>query len=243
MKSDLDRQQFIDEYRAGEVSLSDFEKELSSNMELKNELDLYQRDLTAIRSAVSSQLKTSTTEALAAYDKRPTRLTVFRRAMSIAAVFMLVVGSLYVFNSAPSETGSELFAANFDLPAPAAERTVTEQSTSWNEAMTAYANQDFETTIEILSPLVSHDTFQFADRGNLYLGLCLLMTDQDAKAIDALGAIDPESSYQKDAEWYQALAHLKSEDFEKATAALQSIAAQPRHFKHEDAIKLLERIE
>ena len=237
-----DRQEYIDRYRSGEISETDFKQRLESDSELKQEFDLHQKDLQVIRSTAKQELKKKALAALENHEKKPTPIFSLKKAIQIAAIFAFAIAAFFLLQNGQVQSGNELFASHFELPDPAGERNANTQTEIWNEAMTAYSNQDFKKTIELLSPLVNQPNFPFTDRGNLYLGLSQLMQDKNQKAVNYFEAINAESSFIQDAEWFLALTFLKMENLIEAKRTLQKIADQPRHFKYKEAVETLEQI-
>ncbi len=241
MKSPKEYHEYIDRYRAGEISEPDFKQRLESNAELKHEFELQKRDLQIIRSAAKEQLKKKALTALENYEKKSVKVFPLKIVMQIAAAFVLLAAAIFLIqNIGQPKSEAELFANYFELPASEGERGSNSSSEIWNESMMAYSNQDFEKTIELLSPLVNDVNFQYSDRGNLYLGLSYLMQNENQKAIDVFDSISSQSSYFQKAEWYKALSFLKMNNKEEAKNTMQKIANQPRHFKNKEAKIILE---
>ncbi|MFK7774512.1 MAG: tol-pal system YbgF family protein [Saprospiraceae bacterium] len=236
-------QEYIDKYKSGEISETDFKQRLESDDELKLEFELHQKDLRAIRAGAKVQLRKKATLALEKHEKESINIFSLKRIIQIAAMFIFLVAAFFLIqNLGQPASGADLFSNHFELPAPVGERNDTPQSDTWNRAMTAYANQNFEKTIELLSPLVNDQNFQFSDRGKLFLGVSLLMKNEYQKAINTFDAIPSESSYFKNAEWFKALSFLKMENTSEAKNAFQKIGNQPRHFKQEKAKTILENL-
>ncbi len=236
-------QEYIDRYRSNEISETDFKQRLESDDELKLEFELHQKDLLAIRASAKEQLRKKAIVALDDHEKKSANAFSLKRIMQIAAMFIFMIAAFFLIqNIGQPKSGATLFSNHFELPTPAGERNNTPQSEAWNEAMSAYSNQDFEKTIDLLSPLVNDQNFQFSDRGKLYLGVSLLMTNEYQKAISTFDAIPSESSYFQNAEWFSALSFLKMENIIEAKNAFQKMANQPRHFKQEEAKTILEKL-
>lgn len=237
-------QDYIDQYHAGEILEEDFQKRLESNTNLQLAFLQYQEDLKVIRAGAKEQLKKKVALALEKHEQKKTRIFPLKRLLQIAAAVTLLAVSIFLIKGInQSSSTTDLFAANFELPAAAVERNATPQSAAWNDAMIAYANQDFKKTIDLLVPLVDQRDFPFADRGHLYIGLSQLMQNENQKAVNNFEAINSESSFVQDAEWFRALAFLKIDDLEKAKKALQKIADQPRHFKYQEAVGILKQLQ
>jgi len=239
-----DHQEYIDRFRSGEISETDFTQRIESNADLKQEFERHQKDLQVIRSAAKEQLRKKVLTALEKHKKKSATVFLLKRVMQIAAVFAFLAAAIFLIqNMNQPKSGSDLFANHFVLPDAAGERNANAQSDIWNEAMINYSNQDFKKTIELLSPLVKQDGFPFANRGNLYVGLSQLMLNENQKALEKFDTIDVESSYIQDAEWFRALVLLKMENIVEAKKILQKIVAQPRHYKNKEAVEILDNIQ
>ncbi|MGK0364759.1 MAG: hypothetical protein ACI85O_001817 [Saprospiraceae bacterium] len=234
---------YIDKYHAGEVLEEDFQKRLKSDSNLQQAFVQYQQDLKVIRAGVKEQLKRKAVLTLEIHEQKKGKLFPFKRLLQIAAAIALLVVFIFLIkNINQTSSTTDLFAAHFELPDAAGERNSSAQSEAWNDAMVAYLNQDFEKTIDLLAPLVNQADFPFANRGHLYLGLSQLMQNENQKAVKHFEAINSESSFVQDAEWYLALAYLKIDDLEKTKKAFQKIVNQTRHFKQKEAKIILESL-
>ena len=234
---------YIDQYHAGEILEADFQKRLKTDHQLQEAFAQHQQDLHVIRAGAKEQLKKKAALALERQEQKKVKTFSLKRPLQFAAaIAFFVVSTFLIQNYNQSSPTPNLFATHFELPDPAGERNASTQSLAWNEAMTTYANQDFEKTIELLQPLIQQDTFLYPDRGRLFLAISQLMIDEDQKAIKLLTSISPESSYIQDAEWYQALAYLKIENLTAAKIAFQKIVVQARHFKQKEAKQILESL-
>lgn len=235
-------QEYIDSYRKGEITESDFKHRLGLDVELQQEFERYQKDLLVIRSAAREQLKNKAALVLENHEKKSVKMFSMKRILQIAAVFIFVIMSVYLLQIGQSSSSADLFATHFELPVPASERNDTQQNQKWQAAMTVYSNQDYKTTITLLSPLVTQNNFTYPDRGKLYLGVSYLMVNKNQKAIDIFNTVSLESTYAQSAEWYRALSFLKIEDKVAAKTAFQKIANQRQHFKQKAALKILEHL-
>jgi hypothetical protein len=235
-----DLQEYIDQYRSGEISESKFKQHLESDEALQQEFELSKRDLLTIKSAAKDQLRKKASLALENHENKSQKIFSLKRVMQIAAVItLLAIAFFLIQNLGQPQSSAELFATHFELPTSQGERSNSIQSEIWNNAMSTYENQDFEKTIKLLSTLVNEPDFQFPDRGNLYLGLSYLMANKDQKAINNFNAISMQSTYFQNAEWFRALSFLKMENTVNAKIAFQKIADQPKHFKQNEAKVIL----
>ena len=243
MSNNKELQEYIDLYRSGKISESEFKQRLESDETLRKEFELSKLDLLTIKSAAKEQLRKRAALILEKHEKKSQKIIPLKRIMQIAAVFaFLAVAFFLIQNLEQPQSASELFATHFELPASEGERNNSIQSEMWNNAMNLYSNKDFEKTIELLSTLVNEPDFQFTNRGKLYLGLSYLMANENQKAINNFNAVSSQSSYFQNAEWFKALSFLKMENTVEAKIAFQKIADQSRHFKQKEAKMILENL-
>jgi hypothetical protein len=236
--------EYIDQYHAGDILEEYFQNRLESDPNLQQAFVEYQLDLNVIHAGAKEQLKNKAALALEKYEQGDGKIFSLRRLLQIAAVFVLLVVSIFLMKDMNQTSSTQnLFAAHFVLPDAVGERNVTPQSSAWNDAMVAYTNQDFKMTIELLTPLLDQKDFPYAIRGHLYVGLSQLMQNENQKALEHFESINAESSFVQDAEWFRALAFLKMDDLVDAKQVLQKIANQPRHFKNQEALAILKQLQ
>lgn len=243
MSNNKELQEYIDLYRSGGISESEFKQRLESDETLRKEFELSKLDLLTIKSAAKEQLRKRAALILEKHEKKSQKIIPLNRLMQIAAVItFLAVAFFLIQNLGQPQSASELFATHFELPTSQGERNNSIQSEMWNNAMSSYTNQDFEKTIELLSALVNEPNFPFVDQGNLYLGLSYLMENKNQEAIYNFNTVNSQSSYFQNAEWFKALSLLKMENTVEAKIAFQKIADQPRHFKQKEAKMISESL-
>lgn len=108
------------------------------------------------------------------------------------------------------------------------------------QARAQYEAADCATALPNLAALVADPQFEYRAMAALLQGNCLLEQGNAPAAIEAFQLVPPKAKgpYQQ-ARWYLALAYLKLEDTEAATAVLREIAAVANHPHQEDAAKIL----
>ncbi|GEM_PF-3811143 len=243
MSSQENHQATINRYHNGEIEESDFKNQLASDVGLREAYELYQKDIGAIRKLAKEQLRKKAALLLNKHENKQAKFFSLKRVLQIAAAIALLITSIFLIqNYLQPKSAEDIFADYFELAAPTNERNATPQAQNWNAAMTAYVNQDYRKSIELLISLVNQKDFPYPERGKLYLGLSQLMDNKPQQAIDNFGRVASESSYFQEAEWYRALAFLKMGDVERAKAVFQKIANQPRHFKEKAAQVILTKI-
>lgn len=236
MSSQENHQATIERYHNGEIEESDFKNQLASDAGLRQAYELYQKDIGVIRKLAKEQLRKKVGLLLDKHENKQATFFSLKRVLQIAATIALLITSIFLIQDyLQPKSAEEIFANHFELVALTNERNATPQTQNWKAAMTAYANQNYRKTIELLTPLVHQKDFPYTERGKLYLGLSQLIVNEPQQAIDNFERVSSESSYFQEAEWYRALAFLKMGNAENAKAIFQKIANQPRHFKQKEA--------
>jgi len=110
----------------------------------------------------------------------------------------------------------------------------------YSRARDLYASDQCVDALPLLDQLLSDQQFGARPTALLLKGTCLLEAGDATAAIELFRQVPPTAAgpYQS-AEWYTALAYLKLEDAEAASALLRNIAENPRHRHHEEAALLL----
>ncbi|MFT4664252.1 MAG: tetratricopeptide (TPR) repeat protein [Polaribacter sp.] len=234
---------YIDEYRNDKISEADFQKRLQADSDLQQEYTRHKKDMDVINEGAREQLRKKAVLKLEQHEQKERKVFPLKRVLGIAAGFALILSAFFLLQqNNQSVSTADLFASHFELPLSPNKRNANAPSEIWAEAMTAYNNQDFKRTIDLLATTVDQPDFPFTERGKLYLGISYLMSDQGQNAIEQFAKIDKESSYVFNAEWYRALAFLKMDQIEDATSAFQKIADQTRHPKKKEALTILSKL-
>ncbi len=158
-------------------------------------------------------------------------------AAAAAAVLVLAVLSV-VFWPRTQLAPEALFAAHFAPKSAPGERGSTE-SDLWPRALDHYAAREYATAIGNFDRLLADSSFQFPDQALLYQGISYLALDQTQAAIERLEQVSPEKYEHDDAQWFLALAWLKTGEAQKARHTFQFIAQQKSHPYQAQAQQLL----
>lgn len=168
---------------------------------------------------------------------RSSRNRWYRWAGVAAAILLLSVFLLWP--SPPSN--QELFAAHYsafpNLIAPG-DRSGDAQETL-DLALKAYESADFAEAIRLFEDISDKNQNEV-----LYYGLSLLMDGKNQEAIQHIQIVATDSSarYQAAAQWYLALAYLKTDDQEASQSLLQEIVSTTDHPYRTKAIDLDESL-
>ena len=244
MNPDNEYQDYLEKYLSGEIAEADFNLRLVGDAGLRQEYDLYLKELEVIQSAGKEVLKEKARLLLQQQKQKGSGILNMRFLLKAAAVFLLLIAAYFLLKDElqPSTT-TELFAANFELPPPSNGRNGSSDSELWKDAMAAYTNQDYPKAIALISSGMEQAGFTYTEPGKLYLGLSYLMVNEPKNAVAFFEKISGESSYADDASWYRALTLLKMDDTAAAKVAFQRIAANPRHYQQKSALKILNQLQ
>ncbi|MEP1096347.1 MAG: hypothetical protein ABJG78_14620 [Cyclobacteriaceae bacterium] len=155
--------------------------------------------------------------------------------LKIAASVTILAISALVAYQINRPTLSDLLSAELSIPYQSA-TTVrnSEEISDFEKAMIAYNKGEYAKTIELLKEEQDSQAIFFK-------GLSLLFAEEYSMAIEFLGKPELiESRYEEQSRWYQSLAYLKSNQNQKASEILGEIVSNKDHFKHKEALKLLE---
>lgn len=161
-----------------------------------------------------------------------------------AAILVLVIPALLVWKQSSRESTETLVAQHLQEPFPwgsvgrGNNAAALEGDTV--HARFAYRSGNYEMALSIIDRRIA------AGKGNpddpFYRGLCYLYMSPPnaAEAIASFDQVIQEGErFQDQAAWYRALALAKTGSDIEAREALKAIARNPRHYKNEDAARLL----
>ncbi|MCB0507477.1 MAG: tetratricopeptide repeat protein [Chitinophagales bacterium] len=107
------------------------------------------------------------------------------------------------------------------------------------KAIEAYEKEDYFAAVNLYQSLVSNNPENAKNK--LFLGISLLATNQETKAIEVFNSITNAETYQTDIYWYRALANIKNKDISAAEMDLQKLA-NSENFYQKNAQEILEKI-
>ncbi|MFN0014341.1 MAG: hypothetical protein ACKVU2_07305 [Saprospiraceae bacterium] len=117
----------------------------------------------------------------------------------------------------------------------------TEPDSLYKLALDSYESKDCAKALPNLDAVLADEQFESRATALVLKGTCLLESGDTEGAIATLGQVLPAAAglYQN-AQWYTALAHLKAQRAEQASALLRDMVANPKHRRHQEAVALLE---
>lgn len=165
-----------------------------------------------------------------------------RRFIAAAAVLLILIASGVVWQNNRSTSGAELYA-----------EFVTQEKSPFT-SRGSESMKDWQTFAEWLSKRDYNQALSELENSNLkpqylsdfYRGYCMIKADKNLKdAIDILDEVrKTDNDYHAAAMWYQALAHVKLEQFDNAKDLLITIqSAHPkyREYEVEDLLLMLDK--
>lgn len=256
MDENLHKHERIDAYLQGKMPAGEqveFEQELASNLQLKEELELHGVMVQGVKEYGKEQLKQELKNIDNTMNDQPVR-NVFPRKMFLAASVALLTAVGIALFTITSSLEQEIFAQyyepweseyNFNIrgPIPEGFDDFTQlQFERLKEGADYYDNGQYEEAIELLKDL------EHTKRDNMHiefiLGLSYLGNEQPEEARSYLESLiyDDEFKFVEEAKWYYCMCLVSLEETEKALSILNQISGSVSSFsgKAADVIKALE---
>lgn len=165
-----------------------------------------------------------------------------RWAYAVAALVLLLLVSwpLYQRLNGPDTTfasAETLFADHFKAPVAPVVRDAAPEL--WRDA---YTQKRYAEAIATLEQRLADPNMNRKSEAFLFLGLSYLGAGNADKALAAFRQVSPDSFEYEDAQWYQALAFLKSDNTAQARILLQTIASQRGNARQAEAAQILKQL-
>ena len=222
-----------------------FEQEMSSNPELREELEMHRKLVSSIETESVRHMLEQIHEENFSQEETPlvslrSRARYFPLAIA-ASVALLILAGWWVFSWQSSQP--EALYATYYSPDEGLPTTLGYMDDAqFAEGMISYKMGDYAEALDYWQPLLSADPAN--DTLNYYGGLAYLGSGQAEKAIAHLEKVTANegSAYQTDARWYLALAYLKNERTTEAQALLQILTEEDSPYR-EASREILEKLE
>jgi hypothetical protein len=243
---DLDYGKYIDRYLDGVMAPDEkkwFELELEGNQELQSDLQLFGKiNLTLADKEtleLSEQLNAIHEELYE--DKKVYKINVKSIASTLSIAAVLVLGLILIKNQFYS---SDYLVEKYYQPLDANlnyRSATSEVSDELKQAMHYYENKDYELAIVHFESILEKDQSKIGV--NLYSGISHMEVHNYKEAnIRFNKVIDhKENAFYESAQWYLGLSYLMTDEEEKASVVLSSLAEKPGFYQTE-AKKILRRI-
>lgn len=243
MEHDYDR---ITQYLDGTLhpaEQAEFEKRLSEDADLRQQLMIARQARRAITGAARRQIRDWVDEA-ADQAKSPRLTPRLRSVLTAAAGVAMIVGIFAILRPYLQRPGVEvLIAEYYSVPQIPVDRSSTpELSTQWIAAQEAYMAQKWGVVVEQIPLLLSDTTFHQPSRARLMLAIAHWESGNLIETISTLQQISDNSLLVQEKQWYLALAYLKNGNTEQSLSVLRQIARDDRHDQRELARRLLRQL-
>lgn len=224
-----------------------FEKQLQTNHELRESLQLHEQ----IRRALEAEGRADLFDSLDALDEAEQEVALpaptstlsishFPRLLVAAAAAVLLLVGLWWTFSTPSP---ESLYANYYEAYPnyqSSQSRGEEQTLRFQAAIQAYESGNYSKALYSFEQLPSN--WQEQPEVQFYLGICHLEQQNWKKATAALRYVYQSDKMKEQATWYLALAQLRQENQAAAKELLHEIVQQPDHPYHTKAKQLLDQL-
>lgn len=164
----------------------------------------------------------------------------WRRWAAVAALLVAAVGLLYWAVNRNELAPGDLYASHYEpYPLSLTQRGASEQLAQ-QQAETAYLAGDYATALPLLQRLIQADP----NDGELVLATAIAEweTGKVSEALTRLQGLEGNALLKDRAFWYQAMIHLKNEDWAAAKTALGTVAADEGSRFVEPARELLDQL-
>ncbi|MDY8138477.1 hypothetical protein [Aquimarina sp. 2201CG5-10] len=219
-----------------------FEKELSINPELENEVEKHR----ILHQTLSDQDTLDFKEKLIKISKeikeeeqiKSTNKSFFSYWKIAASIIVLLgIGAILWSTIEPGDKMTDLYLSYY-VAYPVEDATRGGTKDDLDAIMTDYVKKNYDKVINALetSPLLSDK-----EQLRLYLGNSFLNNNQEEKAILQFQNIQADSRFYEDANWYLALTYLKLGEVKKIPPLLQEIIQYNGIYKNK-ASKLLDEL-
>lgn len=220
-----------------------FNELLETNEEFKKEL-LFQKDLKkAIAINQNEDLKSDLQQFEKEFKEKKKNKFSFGKWLIAASIALLLGFGIWFVKDSYFPTNKQIYAQNFEPYRNIVQPIVRGESSKTIEysAFAAYENKEYHKAINLFNsvPNPNKPYIQF------YKAMCLLSLNKMDDAIQVLlpVAVAENTNFAEMANWYLALAYLKTGNTDNALSQFSIVANHPTNsFKKEEAKKIIETI-
>jgi len=177
-------------------------------------------------------------------QEQPSQGIKWRPLLTAAAVITLLLVPAWYFLNAQKPTSEDLFLAYYQPY----EEMITQRGMEGDpvnpllrDGLTAYNSGAYKRTAELLGAYIKSNPDDH--RVALYLAIAQLEIDQKELAAANFKRAQQDPDVKDQALWYQALTYLKFSEKESAMEILTEIADNNKHYRQQDARKLLKKLD
>jgi tetratricopeptide (TPR) repeat protein len=218
-------------YLDGEMDVSEkraFESQLQKDAALKERLQ-------SLRIAIASVQQLGTTEKVRAIHtemmqelssvykegKVVPMKKIIRYSLAVAASVIVILVGVNLFTSSSLSSEKLYNEAFVDFDASGVRGKTTETSIS-----KLYQEHKYENVVK------QSQLGQLAPADTLLVGLSYLKTNKNDEAINSFKSVSAQNPLKQDAEFYLALAYLKSKNYNEALSLMENIRSNSTHIYH-----------
>lgn len=221
-----------------EQERKDFEKRLEVDENLSEEL---------MRMVAHESYKYDLKKEFDTYESKNTKSgqkTLFRKVSKVAAIMLLLmIPAAFIFYYSTAST-CLITTEYMDYPSHGNHRSSSSSEYQpMSEAYEAIRNQDFEKASAYFDGSLSDEKLK--PESHLYAGISLLWAKKDAQTELAVQhfreVLTTENDRNDAARWFLALGQFELGNKEEARLLFQEIANNPRHFRQQQAVVILEK--
>lgn len=154
--------------------------------------------------------------------------------LKYAAIFVFGLASYFVVNNYLGETQSDLYAEYYSVYPADISRGAQEESIQLNKALVTYQEKNYKNAEALFNTLGAN-----SPEAQFYSAMCQIELGKYKEATATLnGVIQSGSQFKSDAEWYQIMIYLKTEQHSNLDSSLSKIIGQADHPYHSNALEL-----
>ncbi|MEM9829023.1 MAG: tetratricopeptide repeat protein [Bacteroidota bacterium] len=237
----------MEDYIHGNLSVTEreqFEADMATDEQLREEVELHRQLIFSVETEslrqLLDQIHEKNFESEAQVVSMPRRRSFFPMAIA-ASVALLILAGWWIFNlqtSSPESVYAAYFTPAEGLPTTLGYST----NTDFAEGMVSYKLEEYTEALEYWQPLLEVDPTN--DTLNYYVGVTFLANEQPDSAIDYLTTVvsGEQSSFRTPAQWYLALAYLKTDEQEQAKPLLEDLANRDNSYQSQSS-EILQKME
>lgn len=165
---------------------------------------------------------------------------------AVAASVLVLVGLFFILSRPKTASTTELYAQYMEPAVISSFRNSSETADrKWQQAIQVYQQEKYDEVIQTVPELLEDSAFTNAkiSEARLMIGASYMELDQPDQALEYLNSIVEGSIAYPQAQWYKALAYLKSDNVEATRSQLSAIIEGPYPGRRDDAVALLQQLQ
>ncbi|MEM7371025.1 MAG: hypothetical protein AAF587_20590 [Bacteroidota bacterium] len=216
---------------------AEFEKKLQEQPELQKQVKQYQIAQQILKVRRHMDLRQEIDTIALRQSLKPSSSHSYQRIAIAASLALLLCTTMVYFSVQSRFSNKALFHTFFD-PYPVLNGHIRGSQDSSNAeyqiAINAYANQDYQTSVDLLSRVKDQYNVVNVD---IYLANAFLALGEAEKAVEILTTQRNLATYRPDLEWYLSLAYLQLGQSDSATKVLSILKTKSLDSFYRDKAK------